>query len=50
MKNTVKKRNPVTQDLHTDKYHMRVVAPKKVYNRSRNKRATRKEYFESDYS
>ncbi len=37
--------NPVAKDLHTDKYHMRVVASKKQYNRSSEKKKLQKELF-----
>lgn len=33
-----KRSNPVAKDLHSPKYRMRVVSPKKQYNRHNEKR------------
>lgn len=41
----IKKRNPVARDLLTDKYHMRVVAPKKIYNRAKEQSKMKKEIY-----
>jgi hypothetical protein len=40
----IQRRNPVAKDLRTPKYRMRVVATKKIYNRSKVKSNDQKQY------
>ena len=39
----LKPRNPIAKDLHTSKYHMRVVKSLKNYNRKKEKQNLKKE-------
>ncbi len=42
MKKKLKHRNHITKDLHTDKYHQRIVKSKKGYDRDgRSRRRTK---------
>lgn len=39
----IKPRNPIAKDLHTSKYHMRVVVSPKKYDRKKEKQNLKRE-------
>lgn len=42
----MKKRNPIAKELRTDKYRMRVVSCKKIYNRAKEQAKFSKNVYE----